>query len=41
MVTKEFLNLIDLFEAQTLYVYELPKIIVLDEYKNFMLDLFR
>ena len=40
VVTKKFLGPIDLFEAQTLCVYELAEVVVVSKYKHLMLRLF-
>ena len=37
LVTREFLYLADLFKAQTLYIYEPVEVVVVDEYKHFLL----
>lgn len=40
IVLKKFLGLPDLIKAQTLYIYEPTKIVVVDQDKNFMLIAF-
>ena len=40
IVAREFLDLADLFGAQTHYVYETVKIVVVGEYKHLMLKVF-
>lgn len=37
IITKKFLSLTDLSEAQTLYIYKLVEVVKVDKYKNFML----
>ena len=37
MVIKKFLDLADLFEAQTLCVYELVEFVIVSKHKDFML----
>ena len=36
VVTREFLSLTNLFEAQTLCVYELSEIVIVGKHENFM-----
>ena len=36
VVTKEFLGLADLFRAQTFYIHELSKVLMVGKYKDFM-----
>ena len=37
VITREFLNLADLFGVQILYVYEMAEVVVDDKYKQLML----
>lgn len=40
LISKKFLGLTDLFKAQTFNIHKPPKIVIVDEYKNFILRLF-
>ena len=40
METKEFLSLIDLARAQTLYIHELVKIVIISKHKYFVFSAF-
>ena len=40
VVTREFLSLADLFQAQTLCVYELAEVVMIGEYQHLILRLF-
>ena len=40
VITREFLSLADFFGAQTLCVYEMAEVIMIDKYKHLMLRAF-
>ena len=40
MVTREFLNLADLFKVQTFCVHELTEVVIVDKYEDFIFAAF-